>query len=161
MAAMQGTTSLYFRNQFKLMMDEVKVKNFDRLDVLHHLLSGFKSYYSDEVMTGVEKCRRSAGGAGYASFSGFTELMSLASPIVTYEGENTVMSLQATRYVFKLVKIANKEKNLPFPFGYIAKMDSLLSIKGKGTSVEELLDLLLIEKALSVRSVYQIRETQK
>lgn len=108
MAAMQGTTSLYFRNQFKLMMDEVKVKNFDRLDVLHHLLSGFKSYYSDEVMTGVEKCRRSAGGAGYASFSGFTELMSLASPIVTYEGENTVMSLQATRYVFKLVKIANK-----------------------------------------------------
>lgn len=40
-------------------------------------------------------------------------------------------------------------------------MDSLLSIKGKGTSVEELLDLSLIEKALSVRSVYQIRETQK
>jgi len=57
------------------------------------LLSGFKGYYSDEVIIGVEKCRRSAGGAGYASFSGFTYLMSLASPIVTYEGENTVMAL--------------------------------------------------------------------
>ncbi len=89
-------------------MDDVKLHNFERLDVLHHLLSGFKAFYSDEVMSGVEKCRRSAGGAGYASFSGFTDLMNMASPIVTYEGENTVMALQATRYVFKLVKMAGK-----------------------------------------------------
>ena len=100
-------------------MEDVKVKNFQRLDVLHHLLSGFKAYYSEEVMSGVEKCRRSAGGAGYASFSGFTDLMSHASPIVTYEGENTVMALQSTRYVFKLVKMAAKQKTLAFPFEYI------------------------------------------
>ena len=93
------------------------------MDVLHHLLSGFKGYYSDEVIIGVEKCRRSAGGAGYASFSGFTHLMNLASPIVTYEGENTVMALQSARYVFKLVKMAAKQKALPFPFEYISQFD--------------------------------------
>jgi len=113
-------------------MEDVKVKDFQRLDVLHHLLTGFKAYYSEEVMSGVEKCRRSAGGAGYASFSGFTELMSHASPIVTYEGENTVMALQSTRYVFKLVKMAAKQKTLAFPFEYIQNIDSLLAVRGKG-----------------------------
>jgi acyl-CoA oxidase len=63
------------------------------MDVLHHLLAGFKSYYSEEVIVGVENCRRSAGGAGYASFSGFTELANSCSPVPTYEGDNTVMLL--------------------------------------------------------------------
>lgn len=63
------------------------------MDVLHHLLAGFKSYYSEECVAGVEKCRRSAGGAGYGSFTGFTELHSQISPVPTYEGDNTVMML--------------------------------------------------------------------
>jgi acyl-CoA oxidase len=75
------------------MMEEIKVQNFSRMDVLHHLLAGFKSYYSEEVLAGVEKCRRSAGGAGYGAFTGFVELHNAASPIPTYEGDNTVMML--------------------------------------------------------------------
>jgi len=86
------------------------------MDVLHHLLAGFKSYVSEQVILGVEACRRSAGGAGYSSFSGFTELSNAVSPVPTYEGDNTVMLLQASRYVFKLVKKAAKGENLVFPF---------------------------------------------
>ncbi len=55
-------------------MDDIKVGKFDKMDVLHHLLAGFKSYFSEEVIIGVEACRRSAGGAGFGSFSGFTEI---------------------------------------------------------------------------------------
>lgn len=80
------------------------------MDVLHHLLAGFKSYYSEEVMAGAEKCRRSTGGSGYASFTGFTELFEQASPVPTYEGDNIVMMLQASRFVFKLAKNAGKDK---------------------------------------------------
>jgi len=57
------------------------------------LLAGFKAYYSEEMMVGAEKCRRLAGGAGYASFSGFTDLIEMLSPVPTYEGDNTVMLL--------------------------------------------------------------------
>lgn len=56
-------------------------------------MAGFKAYYSEEIMAGVEKCRRSTGGAGYASFSGFSEILAMVSPIPTYEGDNTVMLL--------------------------------------------------------------------
>ena len=69
------------------------MQNFSKMDVLHHLLAGFKSYYSEEVLSGIERCRRSTGGAGYGSFTGFTELHSLATPVPTYEGDNTVMML--------------------------------------------------------------------
>ncbi len=110
MTVMQSFTQSFFRNEFRTMMEELKVQNFQRMDVLHHLLAGFKSYYSEEVMAGAEKCRRSTGGSGYASFTGFTELFEQASPVPTYEGDNTVMMLQASRFVFKLAKNAGKEK---------------------------------------------------
>jgi len=55
------------------------------------------------------------------------------------------MMLQASRYVFKLVKKVNKDKQIPFPFEYIANMENYLSIKGKGTTVDELLDLNILD----------------
>jgi acyl-CoA oxidase len=93
MAIMQSVTQTYFRNEFRTMMEEIKVQNFSKMDVLHHILAGFKSYYSEEVLSSIEKCRRSAGGAGYGAFTGFVELHNAASPIPTYEGDNTVMML--------------------------------------------------------------------
>ena len=141
MAVLQSVSQTFLRNEFRTMMEEVKANNFQKMDVLHHLLAGFKSYYSEEVLSGVEKCRRSTGGAGYGAFTGFKELHSQISPVPTYEGDNTVMMLQASRYVFKLAKMAKKEKQLPFPFGYISKMDHLLGLKGKGASVDEMLDI--------------------
>ena len=140
-------------------MEDIQVKNFDRMDVLHHLLAGFKAYFSEELMIGVEKCRRSAGGAGYASFSGFTEIASAVSPVPTYEGDNTVMLLQASKYIFKLVKKAHKKQPLAFPFDYIGNIETLTSLKGKGATVDEMFDLKTLETALAVRSAYQIKET--
>ena len=52
------------------------------------------------------------GGAGYASSSGFTELISANSPIPTYEGDNNVMLGQASRFIFKLIKNAAKDRKL-------------------------------------------------
>ena len=93
MAVLQSVSQTFLRNEFRTMMEEVKANNFQKMDVLHHLLAGFKSYYSEEVLSGVEKCRRSTGGAGYGAFTGFKELHSQASPVPTYEGDNTVMML--------------------------------------------------------------------
>lgn len=94
---------------------------------------------------GAEKCRRLTGGAGYASFSGFTELIETISPVPTYEGDNTVMMLQATRYVFKLSKMASKNKKLPYPFAYINDAENLLSLRQRGVTVDEVLDVSFLE----------------
>ena len=58
------------------MSDALETKNdFSKMDVTHHLLAGFKATMSDEMMIAIEKCRKSCGGAGYASMSGFTDIL--------------------------------------------------------------------------------------
>lgn len=98
------------------MKEKIAKGNYDTMPVLHHLLAGLKAQITEWMMHTIDKARRCCGGAGYQSNSGFTELHSGASPIPTYEGDNIVMSLQAARFVFKLVKQASKGKKLPYPF---------------------------------------------
>jgi len=69
------------------------MNKFDGLDVLHHILSGFKDRQSDEAIAGADICRRSTGGTGFATQAGFTELNDVGSPFPTFEGDNTVMVL--------------------------------------------------------------------
>jgi len=140
------------KNDFSLMMSEVKNKNYDRMDTMHHLLAGFKSIFSDTLCDGIDKCRRACGGAGYASMSGFTELASVSSPVPTYEGDNIVMLLQASRYVLKLFKKAQKGEKLQYPFTYISNIPGLLSLKDKGKTEESLMSLKTLEQALAVRA---------
>jgi len=77
--------------EFSTMMEEIGRKVFTRMDVNHHLLSGFKALFSQQALSDVEEARRTCGGAGYQSNSGFTSLFAGVSPIPTYEGDNTVM----------------------------------------------------------------------
>ena len=74
------------------------------MDKLHHILAGFKAQYTEEMMAGVEIARKSCGGAGYQTSSGFTALMGNCNPFPIFEGDNIVMLSQASRYVLKLVK---------------------------------------------------------
>ena len=92
------------RQEFLRMMTDIKNKNFSRMDSMHHILSGFKVTFTAQAMNDVEESRRCCGGAGYQSNSGFTSLYAGISPMPTYEGENTVMLGQASRYFIKLIK---------------------------------------------------------
>jgi len=121
--------SHYATDEFKQMMDCVKKGDFSKMEHNHHILSGFKGIMTDDMYRNVDIARRSTGGAGFASFSGFTNLFRNSSPMPTYEGDNTVMMGQASRYLFKLVTKANKRQKLNFPFGYLNEMQTTLSLK--------------------------------
>lgn len=84
------------------MITEAKEGNFKRMDVMHHLLAGYKAVFSERNLLGIEVARKACGGAGYSSNSGIPVLFFNNSPIPTYEGDNTVMMLQASRYLKKL-----------------------------------------------------------
>jgi len=102
------------------MIDEVVNKQvFTLMDSSHHLLSGFKALFSAQAMFDVEEARKTCGGAGFQSYSGFTQLLAGVSPIPTYEGENTVMMGQASRYLVKLFTKARQGKKLTYPFTYL------------------------------------------
>lgn len=157
----QTITGHYMMHQFRAMMDEIKSHKFGRMDVMHHLLAGLKGIFTDDMMRDIDICRKSCGGAGYQSSSGFTEIFQNASPMPTYEGDNIVMLGQASRYVFKLVKRAQKNNKIPFPFEYISEMPALLATKNRGATVDECLDLNVLRNALAVRAAKQIVDCSK
>ena len=64
----------YARDEYKIMLDEMKQGRFGTMDSTHHILSGFKALMSDETVRCIETARVACGGAGFASFSGFTDL---------------------------------------------------------------------------------------
>jgi len=119
---------------------------------MHHLLAGFKALFSDDMMISSDACRRACGGAGYSSNAGFTEIIQNSTPIPTYEGDNIVMTLQAARYLFKLLKKAQAGKSLPFPFDYIMTMPELMKVKNQANTATEALDLKMLMGAMAVRA---------
>jgi len=62
------------------------------------------------------------------------------------------MLLQASRYVLKLFKKAQKGEKLQYPFTYISNIPGLLSLKDKGKTEESLMSLKTLEQALAVRA---------
>lgn len=122
-------SGFYVRDMFKQMMDAIRVNNFQLMDSMHHILAGFKAVFTEECVKMIEQSRMACGGAGFGSFSGFTDAFQNFSPIPTYEGDNTVMLQQACKYLFKLVKQSAKGSQLPFPYSYINKFQEVLKLK--------------------------------
>ena len=65
-------TGLYLNEQFRDMLVGVQNGKFDTMEINHHLLSGFKAIFSEEYVNFSETTRKTCGGAGFASNSGFT-----------------------------------------------------------------------------------------
>ncbi len=95
---LQNVTGNYMRNLFGKVMDEIEVDKFEGLDVLHHLLAGFKDRQSEEALQGVDICRRATGGAGFLSNAGFTELADVGAPFPTFPLLRSFKTLNLTAF---------------------------------------------------------------
>lgn len=85
-------------------MKQIEEEKFDLLDVCHHFSAGLKSVQTDEAFLGMVQIRQALGGAGYTAWSGIPKLIEEYSPVVTFEGDNTVMAQQSSNYLLKQVK---------------------------------------------------------
>jgi hypothetical protein len=57
-------------NVYSELLEEIKVGQFEKLDILHHLASGMKSYFTQVANDGLYTIRQSVGGGGYTAWSG-------------------------------------------------------------------------------------------
>ncbi|KAG7167057.1 Peroxisomal acyl-coenzyme A oxidase 1-like 1 [Homarus americanus] len=69
--------------------------NVELLPELHSLSSGLKAMSAEDATLGIEICRLACGGHGYLASSGLPRLYANTTCCITYEGENTVLWLQA------------------------------------------------------------------
>lgn len=67
---MQGCAAIFVHDEYEKMMEQVKNDNFEKMDILHHLTSGFKSLHTQQAYDGIIQVRQSIGGAGYSAWSG-------------------------------------------------------------------------------------------
>lgn len=81
---------------------------------LHALSAGLKAVSSWDATNGIEACRLACGGHGYSQASGIPKIYVDVCPSCTYEGENTVMTLQTARYNINLFFFKHSKKGMVF-----------------------------------------------
>ena len=138
----------------------VKKGDFKMLDLCHHLSSGFKSFFTQIAFEGLETIRQSCGGAGFSAHSGLPLIVTDYAPNVTFEGDNTVMAQQASRFIVKNLKNMIKEKSKPTGhLTYLMDIPKLIKAKCTATTSDQFLCLKLLDEALAVRAAFRIKST--
>ena len=60
---------------------------------MHVICSGAKAYFTEYPLAHMETIRLACGGHGFSHFSGLPSVIEGYKPLVTLEGENTIMYL--------------------------------------------------------------------
>ncbi|XP_076447527.1 peroxisomal acyl-coenzyme A oxidase 1-like [Babylonia areolata] len=82
---------------------DIMAGNTSQLGELHCQTSAVKAYTSDVTVRMLEICRQACGGHGYLLSGGIGLLCNSILPLVTVEGENSVLYQQTARYLMKQV----------------------------------------------------------
>lgn len=108
----------YIKDMYK--RAEEKLKNNDDSDLafLHCIISLYKSYVTFGTLDGIEECRRSCGGHGFHMLSGLPSLYLEYLPAITYDGDNSILTLQSARYYMAAMR---KGKDLNENLLYLMK----------------------------------------
>ncbi|CAD5123903.1 DgyrCDS12210 [Dimorphilus gyrociliatus] len=139
------STADYYHKVFQ----EISVDNWTNLLELHTITCGLKAFCSEISSDGIEVSRRACGGHGYLASSGLSNLYVDHLPVVTVEGENTILYLQVARYILKKVSsFALKGEGLPPSLQYVSEPTN------GPISIETLTGLC---KILQIRSSFQAK----
>ena len=104
---------------YEQLIEDIKSDNFELMDLIHHYSSGFKAFYCDMTHKYLEVTRQACGGAGFSANSGIPEMISDYFPQVTFEGDTTIMTQQAARFLMKTFKAINRGHEAKYPFAYL------------------------------------------
>lgn len=91
-----------FLDTFECAKQEVSVKKGGSLQFTHAIMALFKYFFTDNCCKFIEQARVSCGGHGYLKTSGLPTLYLSSIPATTYEGDNSVLALQAIKYIVSL-----------------------------------------------------------
>ncbi|KAI9031818.1 acyl-CoA dehydrogenase/oxidase C-terminal [Phycomyces nitens] len=116
-------------------LDEV----VETLKETHSTSAGLKAFCTWNCLETIEQCRQACGGHGYSAYTGLAGMYQDFAVQCTWEGDNTILTLQAGRYLISSYREAMKGKKLSPGVGYLNNLDYLL---GKRCEVNDLEDIL-------------------
>ncbi|OCF41094.1 acyl-CoA oxidase [Kwoniella heveanensis CBS 569] len=91
----------------------------DKLKETHATSAGLKAFCTWACLDTIDKCRQSCGGHGYSAYSNFPLMYADFAVQCTWEGDNTILSLQAGRSLVGAWGAAIKGKKLAPGVAYL------------------------------------------
>lgn len=105
----------------------------EMLKETHSTSAGLKAFCTWNCLSTIEACRQACGGHGYSAYTGLAGMYQDFAVQCTWEGDNTILTLQLGRYLISSYRDALKGQQLSPGVGYLNNLKSLL---GKRCSVQ-------------------------
>jgi acyl-CoA oxidase len=134
-----------------------------KLPDLHNLSAGLKAFTTWLTHTGIESCRQACGGHGYSAYNGFAQMLNDFAVQQTWDGDNTVLTQQTSRYLLKTILAVSKGKVKAdidqTSVGYLKDLMNLLSEKCQVQKIEDFEDINIQLHALKYKSCKLLANT--
>ncbi|KAH9249269.1 hypothetical protein BASA81_012996 [Batrachochytrium salamandrivorans] len=101
----------------------------DHLKEVHGTSAGLKAFCTWSALNIIDQCRQSLGGHGYSAYAGLSSLYSDFAVQCTWEGDNTILTLQAGRYLIGCYREAKAGKKQAGGVAYLNDLPSLLKAR--------------------------------
>lgn len=99
----------------------------ETLKETHASSAGLKAFSTWQCLETIDKCRQSLGGHGYSAYAGLASMYADQAVQCTWEGDNTILSLQAGRSLISAYQDARKGKKLSAGAAYLNDQSVLRS----------------------------------
>ncbi|KAF9970349.1 fatty-acyl coenzyme A oxidase [Actinomortierella ambigua] len=130
--------------------DAAMAEVLDTLKETHATSAGLKAFCTWSTLNAIEACRQTLGGHGYSAYTGLATTYNDFAVHCTWEGDNTILTLQSGRYLVSCYREAMAGKTQPEGVSYLNDLHRLLN---QGCSVktnEEILSFDVIQEAWNV-----------
>ena len=101
----------------------------ESLKELHGTSAGLKAFCTWNALHTIDQCRQALGGHGYSAYAGLASLYADFAVQCTWEGDNTILTLQAGRYLINCYRECQKGIKQQGGVSYLNILDQLLTKK--------------------------------
>ncbi|PLW23755.1 hypothetical protein PCASD_01994 [Puccinia coronata f. sp. avenae] len=137
-AIAMGFTALRMTEMFEKLSEELESfdsssdkehteRVLETLKETHASSAGLKAFSTWQCLETIDKCRQSLGGHGYSAYAGLAAMYADQAVQCTWEGDNTILSLQAGRSLVSAYQDAQKGKKVSTGTAYLNDQSILKS----------------------------------
>ncbi len=107
------------------------------LKEMHATSAGLKAFCTWSALEAIDKCRQACGGHGYSAYNGFGTAFADFAVHCTWEGDNTILALQAGRALIASYRDAVGGVTLPLGVAYLNRREALKTAKAGSREIDD------------------------
>ncbi|KAG1055545.1 hypothetical protein G6F43_002500 [Rhizopus delemar] len=158
-----GTEMTAMYNYMMSRLDSAKEGDKDLDEVIemlketHSTSAGLKAFCTWNCLSTIEACRQACGGHGYSAYTGLASMYQDFAVQCTWEGDNTILTLQLGRYLISSYREALKGKKLSPGVGYLNNLHNLIGRRCKVSNLDDILSFDVIAEGWQVVCAHVVK----